>query len=93
MCTRVKADVMISRHVGFDGRLLIVRLTDPSTKVLFLIGLWADRTDQGITSTWVAGFIYLALTATLFIKALFAPTTHTHMMLDLYENGQLILPY
>jgi hypothetical protein len=39
MSARVKADIMISRHVGPDGRLLIVRLTDPSTKVLFLIGL------------------------------------------------------
>jgi hypothetical protein len=63
--------MMISRHAGSDGRLSIVRLTDPSTKVLSPIGLWADRTDQGITTTWVAGSIYSALTATLYIKALF----------------------
>jgi hypothetical protein len=40
-------------------------------QVLPLIGLWADRTDQGITTIWVAGFIYSALTVTLFIQALF----------------------
>ena len=40
-------------------------------QVLPLIGLWADRTDQGITTIWVAGFIYLALTVALFIQALF----------------------
>ena len=40
MSARVKADIMISRHVGPDGRLLIVRLADPSTQVLPLIGLW-----------------------------------------------------
>ena len=40
-------------------------------QVLPLIGLWADRTDQGITTIWVAGFIYSALTVALFIQALF----------------------
>ena len=40
-------------------------------QVLPLIGLWADRTDHGITTIWVAGFIYLTLTITLFIQALF----------------------
>ena len=36
-----------------------------------LIGLWADRTDKGITILWVAGFIYVALTVALFAQALF----------------------
>ena len=40
-------------------------------QVLPLIGLWADRADHGITTIWVAGFIYLTLTITLFIQALF----------------------
>jgi len=40
-------------------------------QVLPLIGLWADRTDQGITTIWVASFIYSALTVALFIQALF----------------------
>ena len=39
-------------------------------QVLPLIGLWADRTDHGITTIWVAGFIYSALTIVLFIQAL-----------------------
>jgi len=47
--TRVKADIMISRHAGSDGHLTFVRLADLSTKVLPLIGLWTGRTDQGIT--------------------------------------------
>ena len=38
-------------------------------QVLPLIGLWADRTDHGITTIWVAGFIYSALTIALFIQA------------------------
>ena len=67
----MKADIMISRHAGFDGRLTLVRLADPSTQVLPLIGLWADRTDQGITTIRAAGFIYSALTVALFIQALF----------------------
>jgi hypothetical protein len=69
--TRVKADIMILRHVGYDERLLIVRLTDPSTQVLPLIGPWAGRTDQGIAKIWVAGFIYSALTVALFFQAPF----------------------
>ena len=40
-------------------------------QVLPLIGLWADRADHGITTIWVAGFIYIALTVALFIQALF----------------------
>ena len=40
-------------------------------QVLPLIGLWTDRTDQGIATIWVAGFIYSALTVALFIQALF----------------------
>jgi len=36
----VKADIMISRHAGSDGHLTLVRLDDPSTQVLPLIGLW-----------------------------------------------------
>ena len=40
-------------------------------QVLPLIGLWADRTDQGITTIWIASFIYSALTVALFIQALF----------------------
>ena len=40
-------------------------------QVLPLIGLWADRAAHGITTIWVAGFIYLALTIALFIQALF----------------------
>jgi hypothetical protein len=39
-------------------------------QVLPLIGLWADRTDQGIPIIWAAGFIYSALTVALFIQAL-----------------------
>ena len=39
-------------------------------QVLPLIGLWADRTDHGVTTIWVAGFIYSALTVALFIQAL-----------------------
>ena len=71
MSTRVKADIMVSRHAGSDGRLTLVRLADPSTLVLPLIGLWADRIDQGVTTIWVAGFIYSALTVALLIQALF----------------------
>jgi len=48
MSTRVKADIMISRHAGSDGHLKLVRLDDPSTQVLPLIRLWTGRTDQGI---------------------------------------------
>ena len=40
-------------------------------QVLPLIGIWADRTDQGIITIWIAGFIYSALTVALFIQALF----------------------
>ena len=36
-----------------------------------LIGLWADRTDKGIITLWIAAFIYLTLTVALFIQALF----------------------
>ena len=36
-----------------------------------LVGLWADRTEKGITTLWVAGLIYSALTVALFIQALF----------------------
>ena len=71
MSTRVKADIMISRHAGSDGHLTLVRLADLSTQVLPLVGLWAGRTNQGITKIWVAGFIYSALTVALFIQALF----------------------
>jgi hypothetical protein len=39
-------------------------------QVLPLIGLWADRTDQGIPIIWAAGFIYSASTVALFIQAL-----------------------
>ena len=39
-------------------------------QVLPLIGLWADKTDHGITTIWIAGFIYSALTVALFIQAL-----------------------
>ena len=39
-------------------------------QVLPLIGLWADRTDQGIPIIWAAGFIHSALTVALFIQAL-----------------------
>jgi hypothetical protein len=39
-------------------------------QVLPLIGLWADRIDQGIPIIWAAGFIYSALTVALFIQAL-----------------------
>ena len=40
-------------------------------QVLPLVGLWADRTDQGITTIWTAGLIYSALTVATFIQALF----------------------
>ena len=40
MSTRVKADIMISRHAGSDGHLTLDRLADLSTQVLSLIGLW-----------------------------------------------------
>ena len=40
-------------------------------QVLPLIGIWADRTDQGIITIWIAGFIYSALTVALFIQAIF----------------------
>ena len=40
MSTRVKADIMISRHAGSDGHLTLVRLADLSMQVLPLIGLW-----------------------------------------------------
>ena len=36
-----------------------------------LVGLWADRTEKGIMTLWVAGLIYSALTVALFIQALF----------------------
>jgi hypothetical protein len=39
-------------------------------QVLPLIGLWADRTNQGIPIIWAAGVIYSALTVALFIQAL-----------------------
>ena len=39
-------------------------------QVLPLIGLWADKTGRGITTIWIAGFIYSALTVALFIQAL-----------------------
>ena len=35
-----------------------------------LVGLWADRTEKGITTLWVAGLIHSALTVALFIQAL-----------------------
>lgn len=38
---------------------------------LSLVGLWADKTDKGIMTLWIAGFIYSALTVALFIQALF----------------------
>ncbi len=40
-------------------------------QILPLIGIWADRTDQGIITIWISGFIYSALTVALFIQALF----------------------
>jgi hypothetical protein len=40
-------------------------------QVLPLIGLWADKTDQGITTIWVAGLIYSTLTIAMFIQAVF----------------------
>ena len=40
-------------------------------QVLPLIGIWADRTDQGIITIWIAGFIYSALTVALFFQAPF----------------------
>ena len=60
MSTRVKADIMVSRHAGSDGHLTLVRLADPSTQVLPLIGLWAGTLGSKQSFTAAIPKVYYA---------------------------------